>query len=823
MLKPNLTRLPRYFYAALAVSVFLFALSLINTYLITDQRIKLIFSDLLSPCVNVLVTLALIVAAKKISRYSKPLAWAWGIFGLARLLYSVGDVIWAYLEVVLVQSPYPSVADILYLAYYPLFVSGVLLLPHNRHKPREWSKRILDIAIVMIAAFLVFWNLIIGPMALSNSGLPLADLILSLAYPVGDLVLVGALLALVYQSNNSDRGAIILLVLSTVVLVITDTIFGIQSLVGTYAGGDLLDAGWILADLLLGLAGVWQCSLVREEGEPQRTSSMQVFDNINNLSIFFPYFWLSGALGLLIYSFFYPMPMDSFSISIGVTGIIELFLVRHIITHFENRTLFNQLVAALGEVQQKTTNLEFEIGEKKRAENQIIYHTLHDGLTGLPNRVLLLDRLRQALEYTRRRSDDSFSILLIDVDYFNRVNDSLGHAIGDVLLIAISQRLKEILQSSDTLARLGGDEFIILLESTGQENTIIDIANHVGERLKVPFYIEGHEIFITTSIGIVSSLQGYLNPFDILRDADIAMYQAKMSGKACYEIFKPEFHTQAVDRRGLEIDLRHAVEFKEFELYYQPIFSLQPLELISFEALIRWHHPVRGLLSPDVFIPIAEESKLVIQIGDWVLYEACTRLKEWQTMFPVAKKLSMHVNISGEQLKQPNFVNQLEQVLDSTGIDPDLLKLEITESVLVENQNMVINGLFTALRGLGAHLQIDDFGTGYSSLSYLQHIPVDMLKIDKSFVRDIGKSDKALELVRAIVSMAKSLGINVIAEGIETEEHLAILKTLDCKYGQGYLFSKPIDRLAAEKIIKNKDSGRGPNRSHYDPGKFPRT
>jgi diguanylate cyclase (GGDEF)-like protein len=411
-----------------------------------------------------------------------------------------------------------------------------------------------------------------------------------------------------------------------------------------------------------------------------------------------------------------------------------------------------------------------------------------------------LDRLGQAAEYCRRRPDYRFSVLFVDLDHFKVINDSLGHLTGDQLLISAGRRMKETLRSSDTVARLGGDEFAILLEITGERNAASKVAEKLQEALRLPFYVDGHQLFVTASIGVVIDIAEYSHAEEILRDADIAMYQAKAKGKARFETFDIKMRSHAFSRLKMEQELRAALENGEFQLYYQPILSMQSQELVSFEALIRWNHPTRGLLSPGQFLPVAEDSGLILPIENWVLYEACRQLRTWHENYPTLQHLSVNVNISNKLFAQVNFVDGVIKALQDSGLPAASLRLEITENVLISNY-AAANEVFHKLRNLGVQLQIDDFGSGYSALGYLQHFPISAIKIDKSFVDEIGKSQRGLELVRAIVSMARELGMEAIAEGIETSEQLKELQSLSCHLGQGFLLSKPLDKDSAEKIL----------------------
>jgi diguanylate cyclase (GGDEF)-like protein/PAS domain S-box-containing protein len=435
-------------------------------------------------------------------------------------------------------------------------------------------------------------------------------------------------------------------------------------------------------------------------------------------------------------------------------------------------------------------------------EERLLYEALYDTLTGLPNRVLMMERLRQAAQAAPHRAHPLFATLFIDLDRFKMINDSLGHSVGDRLLIDIGKRFSSCLRPNDTLARLGGDEFVILLENLNSRESVTRVADRIQHALAVPFNVEGHEVFTAASIGIALSTTGYAHPEDLLRDADIAMYRAKAQGRARYEIFHPKMHTRAVTLLQLETDLRRALERQELQLYYQPIISLRTRQAIGFEALIRWQHPIRGTVSPGEFIPIAEETGLIISIGDWVLREACRQMQIWRQMFPNRLPLVINVNVSGKQFS-PRLIEQVSQILQDTELDPHQLKLEITETLLMENAEYAVVNL-TQLQKLGIQLAIDDFGTGYSSLSYLHRLPIDTLKVDRSFISRLDIDGEQLAIVRTIIMLAWNLGMDVVAEGVETSKQLSQLYALHCEYAQGYFFSKPLDAKTAEQFIRSE-------------------
>lgn len=453
--------------------------------------------------------------------------------------------------------------------------------------------------------------------------------------------------------------------------------------------------------------------------------------------------------------------------------------------------------------------LKFHIAEQERiseeleqSKNHFRHAAFHDELTGLPNRALLAENLKLEIERAQQHQDCQFAVLFLDLDRFKIVNDSLGHSIGNQLLIAIARRLEGCVRETDTVARLGGDEFAILVTGISHLNQATEMAERVQEKLQAPFNLSGHEVFTMASIGIALSALGYEHPENVLRDADTAMYRAKAQGKACYEIFDEGMHSRAVHLLQLETDLRRALEKEEFCLYYQPIVSLENGELAGFEALVRWQHPERGIISPVEFIGMAEEHGFILPLGQWVLEQACRQLVQWQWQSPDNRRLFMSVNLSAKQMAQTKLVDQIKQVLEDTNLDPGLLKLEITEGAVMENAEMAVTVL-KQLKALGVQLSVDDFGTGYSSLSYLHRFPLDTLKIDQSFVSRIGEADENGAIVRTIVTLAENMGMDVVAEGIETLAQLRELKRLNCSYGQGYLFARPLNTSAATAWICN--------------------
>jgi diguanylate cyclase (GGDEF)-like protein len=436
----------------------------------------------------------------------------------------------------------------------------------------------------------------------------------------------------------------------------------------------------------------------------------------------------------------------------------------------------------------------------KNPPQKLLDNVFRDELTGLPNQKFILNYIQQAITLTEERKDYVFAVLVLDINRFNTINTSLGRKLGDQLLIAISQKLRACLREEDLIARLGSDEFAILLTNLNNLNDAIDIAERIYQQLLMPFKLGGCEIFVDTSIGIALSTEDYQKPEELLRDAELAVSHAKRNPQGYYQIFNQTMHVDAMSLLQLKNDLRLALARQEFELHYQPIVSLTNKRIHGFEALVRWRHPVRGLISPLEFIPIAEEMGLIVFLGLWILKEACLQMRAWQSKFADISHWKISVNISGKQLVQANFVGQVKKILQETGLAPGNLKLEITESCLIQEPQATIARL-KELKDLGIELSLDDFGTGYSSLSYLHLFPFSTLKIDRSFVNSMEESSEKLGIIRAIVTLARNLNMDIISEGIETVNQLAQLKVLKCQYGQGYFFSKPLDSKATEALI----------------------
>ena len=435
----------------------------------------------------------------------------------------------------------------------------------------------------------------------------------------------------------------------------------------------------------------------------------------------------------------------------------------------------------------------------KRRTRQIEHQAYHDALTGLPNRLLFLNKLTLALQETRR-SIHPIAVIFLDLDNFKTINDSLGHEAGDQMLRAIAQRLTDCIGPEDTVARLGGDEFTLLLEGIESVEDAVSVTERIIESLQTPITVATTEIFASGSMGIAFTCDADCDADSLLRDADTAMYHAKGNGKSGYAVYAVTMSEKVVERMQLESALRFALERNEFVVHYQPLVDLETGYLAGAEALVRWKHPQLGLLQPGKFLPIAEDTSLIVPIGYWVLEEACRQSKLWLDTYPSAPPFTINVNLSGRQLQREDVVPRVQEALEKTGLPPYLLKLEITESVMMVDVENTVSRLH-ALKALGIKLAMDDFGTGYSSMASLNLFPLDTVKIDRSFIQRLGGHEQSASIVASIISLARALNMDVTGEGVETEEHISYLQSMGCQIGQGYYFAKPMDSTAMTKRI----------------------
>jgi diguanylate cyclase (GGDEF)-like protein/PAS domain S-box-containing protein len=823
---------------------------------------------------------------------------AWIVVGGAFAAYAFGDTAWFFVEVILGEQPYPSIADAGYIAFYPLLLLGLLSLP--RERPESRVRAILDLLIVVVGSGTVVWFLVLEPVAAATEAGGL-ETVVAFAYPVGDLLVLFALGAtLMSRLVGTSRSALALIGLGLALNVFADLSYARMALEETYESGAWLDTCYLVGWVFLALAGFAQA---RASGVTARAGVAPA--TIRPLS-FPPYLAVAAVYILLIVA----TDAQNSAARVVVAGALIvtcLVVARQVLTARENAVLladrassrsaarFGAIIqnasdviavvdrdgvigyvtpsaarlvggpadALLGRgldslfepsdaplaiellrvaaarsgtgdtiqcrlrttsgperhIEMSATNLLDDplvgglvatirdVTERRTFEQQLRDQAFHDPLTGLANRALIGDRIEHATRRSRRRGSAP-ALLYLDLDDFKRINDSLGHPVGDRVLVEVSRRIAGAIRSGDTAARLGGDEFAVLLEECRSVDEAVFAAERIRAELARPIEVDGTRIEIGASIGIVRRDARQLEAADLLRDADIAMYEAKREARGSYRIFEQAMFAATVERVTLDADLRNALAGDQLALLYQPLYDLTGKALTGVEALLRWNHPTRGLIMPDVFIPIAERTGEIIPIGRWVLEQACKTVATWNRTNP-GRELRANVNVSVRQL-EPRLVGDVVDVLVRTGLPARLLMVEITESVFAGERPEVLDVL-VALRSHGVRVSIDDFGTGYSSLSMLRTLPVDELKIDRSFIDGLGKGDSGL--VEAIIKLSHDYELTTVAEGIERPEQIASLLELGCDTGQGFLLGRPTTESVMEDEIRDGSVPGAPARS----------
>ncbi len=683
---------------------------------------------------------------------------AWRVLSLASLVYFAGDVTWSGYELA-GASPYPSLADAFYLAFYPLMLWGLLSFPVAR-RGGDHVRLALDLAVVVIGASAVVVYVVLGPNAVAGGSSALQTAF-SIAYPVGDMVLlIGLAWVLLRQSIPSARRALAFMAGGLLLYVAGDLVYGYMTLHSGYQSGDRVDLLYMAALGFVAVAATAQEPVAR----PQRLAQGPTREQIGWL----PYTAVAVGFAVLLVSqrdhaFFPDLTLILIAIVLAALVAARQF--------FAQRDLLG-------------------------AQGMLRHQALHDALTGLPNRTLVLDRAEQVLARARRQSTP-VAALYIDIDGFKHVNDSFGHAAGDELLKAVAARLKGVVRDGDTVGRIGGDEFVVVLDSPTLDAGPELVLERILEVLRQPVAVSQlgeRSLVVTASIGLAMGQRASAD--QLLRDADLALYEAKATGKDRYVLFESAMQTVAQDRLLLEMDLREALERDELFLQYQPTFDLQSRAIFGVEALIRWRHPRRGVVAPDEFIPIAEQTGLIVPIGHWVLREACRQAASWHR---AGHAVGIAVNVSPRQLERDDFIDDVREALAETGLDAAMLTLEITETTLMRAPDTAAR--LQRLKDLGLRLAIDDFGTGYSSLAYLRQFPVDALKIDRSFISGNAGSTESVALIHTLVQLGKSLGLQTLGEGIEDHEQLRRLQDEHCDLGQGFLLARPLDARDVERFL----------------------
>lgn len=787
-----------------------------------DEIARMVVNNILSAISSLAAVFGMAYGAWWSTRVDRRLGSAWRMLMLAMVAWAAGDLLWAYFEMVAGVEPYPSIADIFYLSTYVFFFIGILRLPRLPDISSSAAWLWLDVIIVMFSALGIYWNFLIGPTILAGQEPWLATLINS-AYPVGDLLLVCAITLIIFLPRSPLWAKpLYLLLLGQGISAVVDGIYTYQTINETFTSGAFYNILFTSASLVLMLGGLLQAALATQVIRGQKTVPLPSRRGpVAVLRLIVPFLWLLVAYLLLNFGNASRQALTLDQYRLWVSAIIVILAFRHLMAALENDRLAGELRNMNDELETRVaersadlllanTELRRQMEERQRIEmmlrereEKLAHFALHDPLTGLPNRSLLIDRLTQAILHHRRHRNDHFAVLFLDFDSFKVVNDSLGHLAGDQLLIQIGQRLSSIVRAEDTVARLGGDEFVVLIVGFQDEDFVSVAAGRILDSLKEPFMLDARPIYITASIGVVLADPEYKTAIEIIRDADLAMYEAKSTGKARHVLFTPALRSSAINRLTLDSDLRQALETREFVLHYQPIVSLKDDTIAGFEALIRWQHPTRGLIGPVEFIPIAEASGFIDLITHWTIQEACRQLSEWRRDFVLDLPLFVTVNLSPHSLRQPELFKWVDEGLRAHALPPRCLTLEIVETALVQDADLTRRA-FADLRHLGVEVSLDDFGIGYSSLNYINQYPIDILKIDRSFVNRVPESKELGAIVRAITTLAGELNIKVVAEGIETQAQLDFIKKTACQYAQGFFLAKPLDGESARALLEQR-------------------
>ena len=747
------------------------------------------------------------MAAFRSQRISRQNFLGWLFLAFGTILILLANFMWLLQRPITIFS-IMSQADLAYASSFLMFFTSMAIFAAQKFNHIEWIKRSLDVSIILVVIILAFHIFLFKPLVVANQQVNVTGNILLLLYPLADMVFLLSVLAVIYfRPHRMYLTPFWVLIGSIMILTVTDYLFCQKMVSDSFSSNQFINIGWWYADLLFAVAGFLQARYAKEyQGVQKKNTKNDIIRRrIYAWLAYFPYVMVVGAYLLVIFYFDSPLEVSK-ELLIGVGVIILLVILRQLVVVQENKRLLRSLSKAMHRLRMQAMDLsktnqdlQVEIEKRNVIEEKLSYDAMHDSLTGLSNRVLFTNRLEHAFEKVKREPELDYAVLFLDLDNFKSINDILGHNAGDLALIDLGQRLGKCIRAADTLARFGGDEFVILLENTEDRNVTLSVANRILVEMQRPFLHNETMIAVTCSIGIVQSIHGYINHDDVLRDVDIAMYTAKKAGKARFEVFNIEMGTAATYQIEVEGELHRAITNKELFLQYQPVVDLMTGKITGFEALVRWQHPMRGLLEPDDFIPIAEDSGAINPIGDWVLRAACEQMKEWVEKFPEMKDWRLSINLSGKQLLKAKLVESIKEILDETNLDPRQLTLEITENSLVLDPSM-LSVKINKLRAMGISISVDDFGTGYSSLYNLKNYAVDEIKIDNVFAEGIVHSQKDYEICKFIILMAKQLGIRTVIEGVEISEQLDLFSGLGCSFGQGYFLAKP---MVAGDVQKN--------------------
>jgi diguanylate cyclase (GGDEF)-like protein len=678
----------------------------------------------------------------------------WLILTLGQVLSLVGNAVW-YISPVLrkIEMPFPSVADAMFLGSYGISIVGLIWVVQRRSRGQGWAP-LLDVAIITAGLAAISYVTVIDPQ-MQATGLSLTTKLVAAAYPLIDLAIL-AVVARLAIAGGMGTPSVLLLICWGASQLVGDTMFASASVGGSFSFGHPSFAGWLLAYTFLGTAALHPSRSDLMVRVPRRVSTGMGKGKLA----------LLGVASLLAPAELIFQLLFEADDALEITVLSALTILIFVLVFIRMAGLMRVLATS----------------------EAVTRHTaLHDGMTGLANRSLVVDRATQALR-AALRSNDAVSLLMVDLDGFKQVNDGLGHEAGDDLLRHVAQRLEACVRPGDTAARWGGDEFCVLLPHT-DEGAAAVVAQRIVQALAVPVAYKGSELSVGASVGIAGSADGR-SAEELFRNADVAMYAAKAKGKGVYEFFQPSMHADILQSMALRNDLEHAISNDEFVVDYQPLVDLGSGKFVGVEALVRWNHPRRGLVPPAEFIGLAEQTGLIVELGQLVLRRACVAVSAWRRDHPNASDLNLSVNFSARQLVDPALKTQVMDVLKASGLDPTALTVEVTESLLVDESSGSVQ-MLASLREAGIKVAIDDFGTGYSALGSLRTLPADVVKIDRSFVRHL-KSHADRAFARSIVSVIQTLGMETVAEGIETEEQAAHMQALGCDRGQGFFFARPM-------------------------------